>query len=97
MWLRSAVAVLCGICVAVRLLRRAGPGDQAADGGGVAGQTVASLAQAVTNICWQITRLGWDTAEDGPKSEAGERQVALDKETVTVLRAHRRRQDAERG
>jgi len=54
------------------------------------------LDQAVTNIRWQITQLGWGTEEGAPKSEAGERQVALDKQTVTVLRAHRRRQDNER-
>jgi integrase len=59
-------------------------------------RTDTDLSQAVTSICWQITQLGWGTEEGAPKSEAGERQVALDKQTVAVLRAHRRRQDAER-
>jgi integrase len=59
-------------------------------------RTDTDLIEAVTSICWQITQLGWGREEGVPKSEAGERQVALDKQTVTVLRAHRRRQDAER-
>ena len=59
-------------------------------------RTDTDLPGAVTNIRWQITQLGWGTEEGAPKSEAGERQVALDQQTVTVLRAHRRRQDSER-
>jgi len=59
-------------------------------------RTDTDLPGAVTNVRWQITQLGWGTEEGAPKSEAGERQVALDQQTVKVLRAHRRRQDTER-
>jgi len=59
-------------------------------------RTDTDLAQALTNIRWQRTQVGWDTEEGVPESEAGERQVALDRQTVTAMRAHRRRQDAER-
>ncbi len=54
------------------------------------------LDTAITTVRWQITQLGWETSQGSPKSEAGERQVALDARTVEVLRAHRRRQDQER-
>jgi integrase len=55
-----------------------------------------ALSGAVTTVRWQITQLGWATEEGAPKSEAGERQVALDARTVAVIRAHRRRQDKEK-
>jgi integrase len=54
------------------------------------------LAAAVSTIRWQITQLGWAVEQAPPKSEAGERQVALDAQTVAVLRAHRRQQDLEK-
>ncbi len=44
----------------------------------------------------QIVQLGWDTYEDAPKSDAGDREVALDAGTVAALRAHRRQQIASR-
>jgi len=45
-------------------------------------------------VRWQIPQLGCETSQGAPKSEAGERHVALDARTVGVLRAHR--QDQER-
>jgi integrase len=54
------------------------------------------LDTAVTTVRWQLTQLGWETSQGAPKSEAGERHVALDTRTVAVLAAHRDRQDAER-
>jgi integrase len=54
------------------------------------------LDAAITTICWQITQLGWDTAQGPPKSDAGERQVALDADTVADIRAWRSEQDQER-
>jgi integrase len=54
------------------------------------------LGSAVTTIRWQIVQLGWDTEQGEPKTEAGERQLALDQQTVAVFRQHRRRQDADR-
>ncbi len=44
----------------------------------------------------QRVQLGWKVIEDDPKSDAGERTVALDTGTVTALRAHRRAQLTER-
>ena len=52
--------------------------------------------RAVTSIRWQITQLGWETAQGAPKSDAGERQVALDADTVADIRAHRQRQQKEK-
>jgi integrase len=54
------------------------------------------LGTATATIRWQITQLGWETQQGPPKSEAGERHVALDAQTVTVIRAHRAREDRER-
>jgi integrase len=44
----------------------------------------------------QRVQVGWEAHEDDPKSEAGERTVALDGGTVAALRAHRRAQLADR-
>lgn len=44
----------------------------------------------------QIVQLGWQTTTGRPKSDAGERIVALDKATVAVLAAHRRLQQKAR-
>jgi integrase len=44
----------------------------------------------------QLVQLGWEVVETAPKSEAGRRTVALDAGTVAALRAHRKRQMAER-
>jgi integrase len=44
----------------------------------------------------QHTQRGWEVIEHGPKSEAGDRTVALDAGTVAALRTHRRAQVAER-
>ncbi len=41
-------------------------------------------------------QLGWAVYEDNPKTDAGERTIALDAAMVTALRAHRRRQLEER-
>jgi integrase len=54
------------------------------------------LKNRITTIRWQIVQLGWDTEQGEPKTEAGERQLALDRQTVAVIRGHRTRQDAER-
>jgi integrase len=52
------------------------------------------LDAARLTVRQQIVQLGWDTYEDKPKSDAGDREVALDAGTVAALRAHRRRQIA---
>ena len=54
------------------------------------------LDTATTTIRWQITQLGWATAQGAPKSDAGERQVALDADTVAILSDWRQRQDKEK-
>jgi integrase len=59
-------------------------------------RTDTDLNAAVTSIRWQITQLGWDTAQGAPKSGAGQRQIALDADTVAGIRAHRQRQRKEK-
>jgi integrase len=44
----------------------------------------------------QLVQLGWEVYEDAPKSDAGDRTIALDAGTVAALRTHRRAQVAER-
>jgi len=53
------------------------------------------LDAALSTIRWQITQLGWDPVQGAPKSDAGERTVALDAETVADLAAWRQEQDKE--
>jgi integrase len=54
------------------------------------------LKTGVVTVRWQIVQLGSETAEGQPKSDAGERHVSLDRETVRELKAHKRRQNADR-
>lgn len=46
------------------------------------------LPARVATVRWQIVQLGWDTIQGPPKSDAGDRQVALDADTVKVMRRH---------
>ena len=55
-----------------------------------------AVSSATTSVRWQITQIGWATAQGAPKSDAGERPVALDTQTIAVLTAHRQRHDIER-
>ena len=54
------------------------------------------LDVATVTISKQLVLLGWTPTEDTPKPQAGGRTIALDAGTVTVLRAHRKRQLEER-
>jgi integrase len=54
------------------------------------------LGDAVTTVRWQITQLGWDAVQGVPKSDAGERTVALDADTVANIAAWRGEQDKEK-
>ncbi|MCA2227378.1 tyrosine-type recombinase/integrase [Nonomuraea aurantiaca] len=54
------------------------------------------LAAGTAGVHWQITQLGWEPVQGKPKTEASDRTIALDEDTVTALRAHRKRQAAER-
>ncbi|GAA1771494.1 Putative prophage phiRv2 integrase [Nonomuraea coxensis DSM 45129] len=54
------------------------------------------LAAGTAGVHWQITQLGWEPVQGRPKTEASDRTIALDADTVTALRAHRKRQAAER-
>jgi len=44
----------------------------------------------------QLVQYGWETGMDTPKTDESAATLALDSDTVLVLRAHRARQDAER-
>jgi hypothetical protein len=44
----------------------------------------------------QLVQYGWETGQDTPKTDDSAAAVALDADTVLILRAHRRRQDDER-
>ena len=54
------------------------------------------LGAALSTIRWQITQLGWDPVQGAPKSDAGERTVALDADTVTDMTIWRQEQDKEK-
>ncbi|MFG1701546.1 tyrosine recombinase XerC [Nonomuraea sp. M3C6] len=54
------------------------------------------LAAGTAGVHWQITQLGWEPVQGRPKTEASDRTIALDEDTVSALRGHRKRQAAER-
>lgn len=54
------------------------------------------MTAGTAGVHWQITQLGWEPVQGRPKTEASDRTIALDADTVTALRAHRRHQAAER-
>jgi integrase len=54
------------------------------------------LDAASMDVRNQIVQYGWETGEDTPKTDESTATVALDADTVMVLRAHRARQDTER-
>ncbi|SDJ18840.1 hypothetical protein [Nonomuraea jiangxiensis] len=54
------------------------------------------LAAGTTGVHWQITHLGWEPVQGRPKTEASDRTIALDEDTISALRAPRKRQAAER-
>ncbi|MCG5213114.1 tyrosine-type recombinase/integrase [Streptosporangium soli] len=58
--------------------------------------TEVNFEAGTVGICWQITQLGWNTVEGTPKTEASDRVIALDEETLKILKAHRIKQAAER-
>ncbi|WP_246266465.1 site-specific integrase [Nonomuraea typhae] len=55
-----------------------------------------NLNAGTAGVHWQITQLGWEPVQGKPKTEASDRTIALDADTVAALRAHRKRQAAER-
>jgi integrase len=54
------------------------------------------LDSATMTVAQQIVQLGWETATGAPKTNAGERTVALDQRTVKLLRQQRQTQDHHR-
>ncbi|WP_177227727.1 tyrosine-type recombinase/integrase [Nonomuraea pusilla] len=52
--------------------------------------------QSRIGIHWQITQLGWDPIQGTPKTDASDREVAVDAETMALLREHKKRQARER-
>jgi integrase len=54
------------------------------------------LKNGTIAVSWQITQLGWNPHHGKPKSDAGDRIIDLDEQTIKVLRAHRARQNRER-
>ncbi|MCP2343709.1 tyrosine-type recombinase/integrase [Actinomadura rupiterrae] len=58
--------------------------------------TDVDLDVGTVTIRWQIIQIGPEIFEGQPKSDAGEATISLDTSTVTVLRTHRAKQNAER-
>ncbi|MEV0623525.1 tyrosine-type recombinase/integrase [Nonomuraea sp. NPDC050404] len=47
-------------------------------------------------VHWQITQLGWDPIQGTPKTDASDREIAVDAETMAILKQHKKRQAQER-
>ncbi|MEY9938598.1 integrase [Streptacidiphilus sp. MAP5-3] len=54
------------------------------------------LSGGLLTVAKQLVVDGWEVYEDDPKTDAGARTIALDTDTVAVLRDHRERQEADR-
>ncbi|MBA0053766.1 site-specific integrase [Streptomyces sp. AJS327] len=54
------------------------------------------LKKYALTVSTQLVQDGWDVEESDPKTDSGFRTVALDDDTVSVLKQHRKRQRAER-
>ncbi|GGP02247.1 hypothetical protein GCM10012278_08720 [Nonomuraea glycinis] len=54
------------------------------------------LDAGTVSIAWQLVQLAGRIHEGRPKTNASMRTVALDAETIAILRAHQRRQHQER-
>jgi integrase len=50
------------------------------------------LDEGIATVAEQLVTVGWEVESGEPKSDAGNRDVALDAGTVAVLRVHRKRQ-----
>ncbi|GLW98803.1 site-specific integrase [Microtetraspora sp. NBRC 16547] len=55
-----------------------------------------NLEAGMLTINWQLVQLAWGVHEGKPKTDASERTLALDSDTIAILRAHRTRQLQER-
>jgi integrase len=58
--------------------------------------TEVDLKKGTIGISWQITQLGWNPHQGKPKTDASDRTIDLDTETIKTLRRHRTRQNRER-
>ncbi len=58
--------------------------------------TDTDLRAGLLTVATQLVQRGWKVEESAPKTDSGERVVALDSETVRVLAKHRKRQLKER-
>ncbi|NBF00553.1 site-specific integrase [Nonomuraea sp. KC401] len=74
--------------IAVRGLRRG-------EGAGLRWPDII-FATSRIGIHWQITQLGWTPIQGSPKTDASDREIAIDAETMTLLKEHRKRQARQR-
>ena len=58
--------------------------------------TEVDLRKGTIGISWQITQLGWNPRQGKPKTDASDRTIDLDSETIKISRHHRARQNRER-
>ncbi|MFI7640581.1 tyrosine-type recombinase/integrase [Nonomuraea sp. NPDC049400] len=55
-----------------------------------------NFREATIGVHWQITQLGWRPVQGKPKTEASDRTIAVDAETMAILKEHKKRQAKER-
>lgn len=58
--------------------------------------TDTRLDTGLITVAKQLVVNGWEVYEDDPKTDAGARTIALDSDTVRVLKRHRAQQDKDR-
>ncbi|MGW5688491.1 tyrosine-type recombinase/integrase [Nonomuraea sp. NPDC003754] len=74
--------------IAVRGLRRG-------EGAGLRWPDII-FATSRIGIHWQITQLGWTPIQGSPKTDASDREIAVDAQTMVLLKEHRKHQARER-
>ncbi|WP_061294049.1 tyrosine-type recombinase/integrase [Herbidospora cretacea] len=55
-----------------------------------------NFAGGSIGVHWQITQLGWQPVQGKPKTDASDRVIAVDAETMKLLKKHRTKQAKER-
>ncbi|WP_155342085.1 site-specific integrase [Acrocarpospora corrugata] len=55
-----------------------------------------NFAAQTIGVHWQITQLGWQPVQGKPKTDASDRIIAVDAETMKLLKKHRTKQAEER-
>lgn len=58
--------------------------------------TDVDFREGTIGVHWQITQLGWQPVQGKPKTDASDRTIAVDTDTMTILKEHKQHQRKQR-